>query len=101
MRISSGGDMTDASQINLDQARSSREVVDTAASTTGTASGPRSSDSIALSGVSSLVQLALGAGVDTRAGRVQELKQQIDSNQYSIDSTAVSSAIISAHLAGD
>lgn len=101
MRIYGGGDMTDASQINLDQTRSNREVVDTTASTPNSTVSSPSSDSITLSGISDLVQQALSAGTDARSARVQQLKQLIDSNQYSIDPVAVSNAIISAHLAGE
>ena len=98
-----GSDMTDASQINLDQTRSSREVVDLSGSGSASSSNSASSssDSIALSGISDLVQQAFSAGAQDRAARVQQLKQQIDNNQYSIDPSVVSSSIISAHLAGE
>ncbi|HLG96573.1 MAG TPA: flagellar biosynthesis anti-sigma factor FlgM [Bryobacteraceae bacterium] len=101
MRIYGGGDMTDATQLNLDQTRSSREVVDNAGSALTPTTGASSSDFIKLSGIGDLVQQALSAGTDARAARVQQLKQLIDSNQYSIDPVAVSNAIISAHLAGE
>ena len=100
MRIYSGGDM-DASQINLDQTRSSREVLDNTASNTNSTPSSSSSDSISLSGLGGIVQQALNAGADARAARVQQLKQLIESNQYPIDPVAVSNAIVGAHLAGE
>ena len=98
MRINSG-DVTDSMEIQLDQSHPSREVADsTKTSTAGNSSG--TSDSIALTGVGDLVQLALGAGAAQRADRVQQLKQLVDSNQYSIDPEAVSRALIGAHMTG-
>ncbi len=100
MRIKTG-DMTDASQINLDQTRNTREVSDSSASGVTAANKSQGSDSIALSGISDLVSQAQSAGSDARAARVQQLKQLIESNQYPIDPVAVSRALISAHVAGD
>ncbi|MBZ5610078.1 MAG: flagellar biosynthesis anti-sigma factor FlgM [Acidobacteriia bacterium] len=93
------GDATDASQINLDQARAPRPAG--GADLAGSAAIGRSTaaDSIALSSTKDLVQQALSAGSDARAARVLELKQQIESNQYRIDPLAVSRALIDAHLA--
>jgi flagellar biosynthesis anti-sigma factor FlgM len=93
------GDATNASQINLDQTRAPRQSgsVDASGQTvTGPAVG---GDSIALSSTRDLIQQALSAGSDARLARIQELKQQIDSNQYQVDPVAVSRALISAHLA--
>lgn len=98
MRINRG-DVTTNPEIELQPARSSREVVD---STTPADSGRSgASDSIALTGVSSLAQLALTAGAGQRADRVQQLKQLVDTNQYTIDPGSVSSALISAHMSGE
>ena len=101
MRIYGGGDTMDASQVNLDQTRSTREVFDNNASTPNSTAISPNSDSISLSGISDLVQQALSAGTDARAARVQQLKQLIESNQYPIDPVAVGNAIIGAHLAGE
>jgi anti-sigma28 factor (negative regulator of flagellin synthesis) len=98
MRINRG-DMTTNPEIELQPARSSREVVDSATPTASDGSG--ASDSIALTGVSSLAQLALTAGAGERADRVQQLKQMVDNNQYTIDPVSVSSALIGAHLSGE
>jgi anti-sigma28 factor (negative regulator of flagellin synthesis) len=100
MRIHSG-DATDTMEIQLDQARQSREVADSTSPSSGSTPGTGSSDSIALTGVGGMVQLALNAGANERAGRVQQLKQLVDSNQYTIDPQTVSRALIGAHLAGD
>ncbi len=93
------GDATDAAQINLDQARSTRPPA--GADLAGSASIGRSAaaDSIALSSSKNLVQQALTAGSEARLARVLELKQQIESGQYRIDPLAVSRALIDAHLA--
>lgn len=100
MRIQNG-DVTDNMEIQLNQTRQSREVVDSPAPSAGSTPGAGSSDSISLTGVSGLVQTALGAGAQQRADRVAQLKQLVNSNQYSVDPEAVSRALISAHLTGD
>jgi len=98
MRIN-GGDMTTNPEIELQPARSSREVVDSTAP--AGSGGSAASDSIALNGISSLVQLALSAGASQRADRVQQLKQLVDTNQYAIDPASVSRALIAAHMSGE
>jgi anti-sigma28 factor (negative regulator of flagellin synthesis) len=98
MRIDSG-DVTSNREIELQPARPSREVVDSTAP--AGSGGSAASDSIALNGVSSLVQLALSAGAGQRADRVQQLKQLVDTNQYTIDPVSVSSALIHAHMSGE
>ncbi len=100
MRICSYG-ATDTREIQLDQTRQSREVADSASSPPAPAAAAGNSDSIALTGVSGMIQLALNAGTNERAGRVQQLKQLVDSNQYAIDPQTVSRALIGAHLTGD
>jgi len=87
----------DASQVELNQASATRDAstADSKGSTTGAGLGL---DSIALSGVSSLVPLVLNAGNDVRSQRVAELKAQYESNTYNIDPVAVSRALISEHL---
>jgi len=99
MKIRSG-DATDNMEIQLNQARQSREVADSATAPAGSAPAA-GSDSITLTGVGGLVQSAFTAGASDRAGRVEELKQLVNSDQYPIDSEAVSRALIGAHLAGD
>jgi anti-sigma28 factor (negative regulator of flagellin synthesis) len=100
MRIQNG-DVTDNMEIQLNQTRQSREVVDSSAPSAGSTPGTGSSDFISLTGVSGLVQTALGAGAQQRADRVEQLRQLVNSNQYSVDPEAVSRALISAHLMGD
>jgi anti-sigma28 factor (negative regulator of flagellin synthesis) len=100
MKIHSG-DVPDTMEIQIDQARQSREVTDSTGPTTGSKAGTGSSDSIALTGVSDVVQLALNAGTNERADRVQQLKQLVDSNQYATDPAALSRAMIGAQLTGD
>lgn len=99
MRIQNG-DVTDNMEIQLNQARQSREVIDSATAPAASTTTGSSSDSINLTGVSGLVQTALTAGAQQRAVRVEQLKQLVDSNQYSVDPEAVSNALISAHLTG-
>jgi len=100
MKIQSG-DLTDNMEIQLNQARQSREVADSTAASAGSKAGVSSSDSIALSGNGDLVQLALTAGSGERADRIAQLKLLVSNNQYSVDPQAVSSALIGAHLTGD
>jgi hypothetical protein len=100
MRIHSG-DVSDTMEIQLDQARQSREAADSAGPPSGSSAGTAGSDSIALTGGSDLVQAALNAGAGQRAGRIQQLKQLVDSNQYSVDPPTLSRALIGAHLTGD
>jgi len=99
--IIKNGQTPDVSRMDLDQTRGSREVGATAASATGSANRTPSNDSISLSSPSGIVQQALIAGAGERAARVQQLKSQIDSNQYQTDALATSRAIINAGLAGD
>ena len=99
--IIKNGETPDVSRLDLDQTRGSREVGATAASAGGSANPTASNDSISLSTPSGIVQQALTAGAADRAARIQQLKSQIDSNQYQVDALATSRAIIDAHLAGD
>ena len=100
MRIQNG-EATDNMEIQLNQTRQSREVADSSASAGGSTPTAGSSDSINITGDNGLVQSALNAGAQQRADRVEQLKQLVNSNQYSVDPEAVSSALIGAHLAGD
>jgi len=96
MRINRG-EMTSNPEIELQLTRASREPVDSKAST-GLAAD---SDSVALNGVGDLAQLASSAGASERADRVEQLKQMVESNQYTIDPDTVSRALIGAHMVGD
>ena len=100
MRIQNG-DVTDNMEIQLNQTRQSREVTDSGTSSAGSTPAGARSDSINITGSGGLVQSALTAGAQQRADRVEQLKQLVNSNQYSVDPEAVSSALIGAHLAGD
>ena len=97
MRINRG-DMTSNREIELQPSRPSRDAVD---STTSPASeGGAASDSIALSGLNDLAQLALGAGSNERAQRVEQLRQQVQANQYVVEPDRVGRALIAAHMTG-
>jgi anti-sigma28 factor (negative regulator of flagellin synthesis) len=100
MRIQNG-DVTDSTEIQLNQTRQSREIVDSGTASAGSRPTGGSSDSINITGSGGLVQSALNAGAQERADRVEQLKQLVNSNQYSVDPGAVSRALIGAHLAGD
>jgi flagellar biosynthesis anti-sigma factor FlgM len=100
MKIQSG-DVTDNMEIQLNQTRQSREVADSLGAPAGSGTTGGSSDSINITGSGGLIQSALSAGAQDRTDRVAQLKQLVNSNQYSVDPEAVSSALISAHLAGD
>ena len=86
-------------EVHLDHARA-------AAAVSPETSGPEtvhaaSGDSVALSNGAGLAHQALSAGVDARASRVAELRQQIQSGQYNIDPAAISQAILDSGLAGE
>jgi flagellar biosynthesis anti-sigma factor FlgM len=98
--ISSLNHAVASSQLHLDQTRAANGA--TPGDSTGSAanSGAKG-DSVALSGAAGLIHQALNAGSESRAARVQELKQQIESGQYVIDAAAISTAIVNAGIAGD
>ncbi|HTR34841.1 MAG TPA: flagellar biosynthesis anti-sigma factor FlgM [Bryobacteraceae bacterium] len=95
------GDSLDASRLGLDQTRGSQGAGSAGAPTSGSAQQNHGNDSISLSTPGDIVQQALTAGASSRAARIQELKNQIDGNQYQVDPQATSRAIINAHLAGE
>ncbi|HUA20083.1 MAG TPA: flagellar biosynthesis anti-sigma factor FlgM [Bryobacteraceae bacterium] len=95
------GDSLDASRLGLDQTRGSQGVGTAGASASGSVQQNPTNDSISLSTPGDIVQQALTAGASSRAARIQQLKSQIDSNQYQVDPLATSQAIIGAHIAGD
>ncbi|HEV8037703.1 MAG TPA: flagellar biosynthesis anti-sigma factor FlgM [Bryobacteraceae bacterium] len=94
-------DTPDATRMDLNPTRATREADGPAGSTSVSTNRTPSSDSIAISGTNSLVQQALGSGSADRAARVLELQQQVQSGQYQVDAVAVSRALIAAHLAGE
>ena len=94
-------DTPDATRMELNSTRATRQADDTAASNSVSPNSTSSSDSIAISGTNSLVQQALTSGSATRAARVAELQKQYQSGQYQVDSVAVSRALIATHLAGE
>jgi anti-sigma28 factor (negative regulator of flagellin synthesis) len=89
-----------ASRLNLDQTAGSSRT-SAAGSNQSTGGVGTGSDSIALTSSSNLVQLALNAGIDSRSARIQQLRALIQNNQYLPPAQEVSSALVSAHLAGD
>ena len=94
-------EVSGSSRLNLDQTTASSRAA--GAGSTQNTSGVAGSvgDSIALTSSSSLVQQALNAGSDARTARIQQLKALIQNNQYQPSAQEVSSALISAHIAGD
>jgi flagellar biosynthesis anti-sigma factor FlgM len=95
------GDTPDATRMDLDPTRGTRETNSSDATNSVSPSRVPSNDSIALSGTTGLIQQALGSGSDARAARVLELQQQVQSGQYQVDARAVSRSLIDAHLAGE
>jgi len=95
------GDTAGVSRPNLDQTSESRKVGNAAPSGSGSVARTPGEDSIALSNTSDLAQQALTSGEAVRSARILQLRHLIETNQYHIDATAVASALIDAHLAGD
>ena len=89
------------SQLHLDQARAANGVTPADSAGGSNASSSANGDSVALSGAAGLIHQALNAGLETRADRVQQLKQQIESGQYVVDAAAISNAIVNAGIAGE
>ena len=85
--------------MQLDHARAISAAVSDPANSP--ASATLHGDSVTLSGATGLVQQALTAGADTRASRVLELRQQIQTGQYTIDPAAISSALTDASIRGE
>ena len=94
-------DTSSASRLQLDQTAGSSRTAAAGSDSSSAAVTGSGVDSIALTGSSNLVQQALNAGVDSRAARIQQLRALIQNNQYLPSAQEVSSALISAHLAGD
>jgi len=87
-------------QVQVEHARATSESNSSGSSSSATA-GQAHEDSVTLSNTAGLVQQALSAGAAARASRVQELKQQFENGQLSVDPAAVGSALIGAAIAGD
>jgi flagellar biosynthesis anti-sigma factor FlgM len=98
--ISSLGQAAAGSEARLDQARNTSGPV-SADSASLEAIATEHGDSVALSSAASQVQQALSAGADTRAARVQQLRQQIETGQYAIDPVAIGNAVLDAGVAGE
>ncbi|HTW66621.1 MAG TPA: flagellar biosynthesis anti-sigma factor FlgM [Bryobacteraceae bacterium] len=88
------------SRLNLDQTAASSRTSGAGSAQNSSDASNTGADSIALTSSSSLVQQALNAGSDSRTARVQQLKALVQSNQYQPSAQEVSSALISAHIAG-
>lgn len=100
MKINAG-DTPDSMRMDLNPTREARQASAPVSTRSATPASRPAGDSIALSATNSLVHQALGAGVDARAARIQQLRVQYESGQYHVDAAAVSSALIEAHLAGE
>ncbi len=98
--LSSLSNVPSASQLHVEHSRATGESAAAGPSGSGAASGSLE-DSIELSAAAVLVQQASSAGAADRASRVQQLKQQVESGQYSVDPAAISDALISATAAGE
>jgi flagellar biosynthesis anti-sigma factor FlgM len=92
------GDTPDATRMDLNPTRGTRETGGVTGTDSVSASRTPSSDSITLSGTNSLVQQALGSASDTRTARIQELQKQVQSGEYQVDATAVSRSLIQEHF---
>jgi flagellar biosynthesis anti-sigma factor FlgM len=99
--IIKNSDSAGVSGMNLGQTSASRQIGNTAPSSSGSVDRTPANDSIALSNTSDLVQQALTSGTDTRSARILQLRHLIETNQYNVDAGAVASALIDAHLVGD
>ena len=94
------GDAGNIPNAEVDRTRSARNT--SSANTSSSSSSKGSTvDSIALTSAKDIVQRALNAGSEARLNRIQELRNQVENNQYSVDAVAVSHALIESHLAGD
>jgi flagellar biosynthesis anti-sigma factor FlgM len=93
-------DASRLSDLALDQTQGSSRATGTSASTPAGTGSTAGDDLISLSNSSSLVQQALQSSSSARQARVQELKALVQSGQYEPDASAVSSALIDAHLNG-
>ena len=99
--ISGLGHAAAGSQLHLEQARAANGVAPADSTGGSAASSSVAGDSVALSGAAGLIHKALSAGSETRAARVQQLKQQIESGQYAIDPAAISNAIVNAGIVAE
>jgi flagellar biosynthesis anti-sigma factor FlgM len=98
--LSGLSNVASGSQVQVEHSRAANEPA--SAGPSGSVAAPGSSeDSIVLSTAARLVQQAWSAGAADRASRVQQLKQQVESGEYSIDPAAIGCALIGATIAGE
>jgi flagellar biosynthesis anti-sigma factor FlgM len=71
-----------------------------AGSTTSSKPSPAGSDQIELGSQAGLVSQVQTAGSDGRTSRIEELRALVQSGQYEVDTTALSSSIVSGALNG-
>lgn len=98
--LSSVSNAPSAPQAHVEHARAAGESYSSGASDSAVTGQPHE-DSVTLSNTAGLVQQAMSAGAAARAGRVQQLKQQFENGQLSVDPAAVGNALIGASIAGD
>jgi flagellar biosynthesis anti-sigma factor FlgM len=87
------------SQVQLEHARATGEP--STAPSNGSVSSGSGEDSIVLSNTAVLIQHASSAGSADRASRVEQLKQQVQNGQYSVDPGALGNALIGGAIAGE
>ena len=88
------------SEVQVEHSRAAGEPVPPGPAGSATRSASLE-DSIELSTAADLVQRASSAGAAARASRVQQLKQQIEAGEYTVDPAALSRALIDATVAGE
>lgn len=98
--LSSVSNVLSATQVQVEHSRAAGESASAGASSSAAVPGSPE-DAIVLSTAAALVQQASSAGAADRASRVQQLKQQFESGQYSIDPAAIGSALIGRTIAGE
>ena len=98
--LSSLSNVPSAPQMHVEHSRATSESASAGPSGSVAAQGSQE-DSIVLSTAAGLVQQASSAGAADRASRVQQLKQQVERGEYSVDPAAIGSALIGAAIAGE
>ncbi len=90
--------------LNISKPQSERLSVttnSTSSSTRAVKSQGGAADGIDLGSQLGLVSQAQGAGADTTAARIEQLRALVQSGQYQVDNNALSKSIIDATLKGD
>ena len=89
--------------LNIPKPQSER-LYQTAQTSTGSTPAakttPTGNDQIELGSQAGLVSQVQSAGSDGRASRVEELRAQIQSGQYQVDTAELSGSIVNAALSG-